>query len=65
MSDDQKRLQSLSDEYQKVQTDLQGVVTARQKLESQEQENLAVQKVFDSPGVSTSQSPRGRFVADE
>ena len=45
MSEDQKRLQALSDAYQKLQTDLQGVVAARQKLESQQQENLGVQKV--------------------
>lgn len=61
MADDQKKLQSLSDAYQKLQTgspspspqpsdtdpnpDLQSVISARQKLESQQQENKGVQKV--------------------
>ncbi|MCJ1468993.1 hypothetical protein MMC07_007624, partial [Pseudocyphellaria aurata] len=46
MSVEQKKLQSLSDEYQKLQTDLQSNIDARQKLESQQQENLGVQKEF-------------------
>ncbi|CAF9926983.1 hypothetical protein IMSHALPRED_007091 [Imshaugia aleurites] len=46
MADDQKQLQSLSDAYQKFQTDLQAAVTARQRLESQQQENIGVQKEF-------------------
>ncbi|KAL8679248.1 MAG: hypothetical protein Q9186_004439 [Xanthomendoza sp. 1 TL-2023] len=50
----QQRLQSLSDEYQKLQTDLQTQISSRQRLESQQQENLAVRKEFtnltdDSP----------------
>ena len=58
MSEDQKKLQALSDAYQKLQTDLQGVVAARQKLESQQQENLGVQK------VSCSSCKRWQSVAD-
>ena len=62
MSESEKKLQSLSEEYQKLQTgtsilptpsplvtytppDLQSSITARQKLESQQQENKSVQKV--------------------
>ncbi|KAI4111423.1 MAG: hypothetical protein LQ339_000622 [Xanthoria mediterranea] len=43
-----QRLQSLSEEYQKLQTDLQTQVTSRQRLESQQQENLAVRKEFNT-----------------
>jgi len=43
--DQQKQLQALSDEYQGLQTELNTIVTARQKLESQYTENLSVQKV--------------------
>ncbi|KAL6720981.1 Prefoldin subunit 6 [Lecanora helva] len=46
MADTQKKLQSLSDAYQKLQTDLQSIISARQKLESQQQENKGVQKEF-------------------
>lgn len=65
MSTDQKKLQDLSDEYQKLQggeflvipcwrflfsqysnIDLSTTVQARQKLESQQQENKNVQKEF-------------------
>lgn len=65
MAEDQKRLQSLSDSYQKLQTgppfpsrfpqfpptdlrsrDLQATISARQKLESQQQENKGVQTVL-------------------
>ncbi|TKA65791.1 hypothetical protein B0A49_07098 [Cryomyces minteri] len=46
MSEQQKQLQSLSDEFQSLQTELQTTVSARQKLESQQQENLGVQKEF-------------------
>ncbi|MCJ1410136.1 hypothetical protein MMC19_004221 [Ptychographa xylographoides] len=46
MADDQKQLQVLSDDYQKLQSDLQINVDARQKLESQQQENKGVQKEF-------------------
>jgi len=64
MAEDQKKLQALSDEYQKLQNgklhaileiypllrnppraDLQVNIDARQKLESQQQENKGVQKV--------------------
>ncbi|MCJ1286191.1 hypothetical protein MMC26_005536 [Xylographa opegraphella] len=46
MADEQKQLQALSDEYQKLQTDLQTNIDARQKLESQQQENKGVQQEF-------------------
>ncbi|MCJ1250263.1 hypothetical protein MMC30_007489 [Trapelia coarctata] len=46
MAEDQKKLQALSDEYQKLQGDLQVNIDARQKLESQQQENKGVQKEF-------------------
>lgn len=69
MAEDQKKLQELSDAYQKLQTgtasfrlrtskptqqlishpDLQATITARQRLESQQQENKGVQKVSCSP----------------
>ncbi|KAI9822106.1 MAG: hypothetical protein M1832_003108 [Thelocarpon impressellum] len=45
MAEEQKQLQSLSDEFQKLQAELQITVEARQKLESQQQENKGVQKV--------------------
>ncbi|KAL1967587.1 hypothetical protein VTN77DRAFT_3102 [Rasamsonia byssochlamydoides] len=48
MEDPQKHLQQLSDEYQKLQTELENTVQARQKLESQLQENKSVQKEFAS-----------------
>ncbi|RAK78734.1 tubulin-binding prefolding complex subunit YKE2 [Aspergillus fijiensis CBS 313.89] len=48
MADAQKKMQALSDEFQQLQTELDGLVDARQKLESQQQENLGVQKEFDS-----------------
>ncbi|PNS21876.1 hypothetical protein CAC42_474 [Sphaceloma murrayae] len=44
----QQKLQALSDEYQDLQSELQGIVAARQKLESQQQENKNVQKEFSS-----------------
>ncbi|CRG85669.1 prefoldin beta subunit [Talaromyces islandicus] len=44
----QKKLQTLSEDYQKLQTDLEGIVEARQKLESQQQENKSVQAEFAS-----------------
>ncbi|KAI9717364.1 MAG: hypothetical protein M1812_004716 [Candelaria pacifica] len=46
MSEQQKHLQSLSDDYQKLQGELRSIVEARQKLESQQQENKGVQKEF-------------------
>ncbi|PTU17456.1 hypothetical protein P175DRAFT_0504748 [Aspergillus ochraceoroseus IBT 24754] len=48
MADPQKQLQALSDEFQALQTELDGLVEARQKLESQQQENKSVQKEFTS-----------------
>ncbi|KAL5380771.1 hypothetical protein DPSP01_007572 [Paraphaeosphaeria sporulosa] len=47
MSDVQKKLQALSDAYQALQGELSGAVEARQKLESQQQENTTVKKEFD------------------
>ncbi|CAL3971747.1 hypothetical protein PZA11_005040 [Diplocarpon coronariae] len=47
MAEVQKQLQALSEEYQKLQQDLQVNITSRQKLESQQQENKAVQKEFE------------------
>ncbi|KAK4984280.1 Prefoldin subunit 6 [Elasticomyces elasticus] len=44
--DQQKQLQTLSDEYQGFQTELHEAISARQKLESQQQENKSVQKEF-------------------
>ncbi|KAL8844408.1 MAG: hypothetical protein Q9176_001318 [Flavoplaca citrina] len=44
----QQNLQTLSEEYQKLQTDLQTQITSRQRLESQQQENLAVRKEFNN-----------------
>ncbi|KAL2839073.1 Prefoldin [Aspergillus pseudoustus] len=48
MADPQKQMQALSDEYQALQTELDGLVDARQKLESQQQENKNVQTEFNS-----------------
>ncbi|KAB8260161.1 Prefoldin [Aspergillus pseudonomiae] len=48
MADAQKQMQALSDEFQKLQTELDSFVEARQKLESQQQENQGVQKEFNS-----------------
>ncbi|BCR85430.1 tubulin-binding prefolding complex subunit YKE2 [Aspergillus chevalieri] len=48
MAEVQKQLQGLSEEFQKLQTDLEGFVDARQKLESQQQENQGVQDEFAS-----------------
>ncbi|KAH7095109.1 Prefoldin [Paraphoma chrysanthemicola] len=47
MSDIQKKLQDLSDSYQTLQGELSTAVEARQKLESQQQENATVKKEFD------------------
>jgi len=46
MADVQAKLQALSEEYTKLQQDLQDTVQSRQKLEAQKQENLGVQKEF-------------------
>ncbi|KAL4871015.1 hypothetical protein BDV12DRAFT_165112 [Aspergillus spectabilis] len=48
MADPQKQMQALSDEFQALQTELDGLVDARQKLESQQQENKSVQTEFSS-----------------
>ncbi|UKZ67523.1 uncharacterized protein TrAtP1_008680 [Trichoderma atroviride] len=50
MAEIQAKLQSLSEEYQKLQQDLQNTVASRQKLEGQRQENLGVQKEFENIG---------------
>ncbi|KAK4184191.1 Prefoldin [Podospora australis] len=47
MSNIQARLQALSEDYTKLQKDLQDTVTSRQKLEAQKQENLGVQQEFE------------------
>ena len=47
--DQQKQFQALNDEYQGLQTELNTIVTARQKLESQYTENKSVQKVAFQP----------------
>lgn len=46
MAELQAKAQSLSDEFTKLQQDLQTAVQARQKLEAQKQENLGVQTEF-------------------
>ncbi|KAF2084503.1 Prefoldin, partial [Saccharata proteae CBS 121410] len=43
----QKQLQELSDAFTQLQTELQTTVEARQKLESQQQENRGVKSEFD------------------
>ncbi|KAL4796885.1 Prefoldin [Aspergillus filifer] len=48
MADPQKQMQALSDEFQNLQTELDGLIDARQKLESQQQENKSVQTEFTS-----------------
>ncbi|KAJ6441255.1 prefoldin subunit protein [Purpureocillium lavendulum] len=50
MAEVQARLQSLSEDYQKLQQELQETVASRQKLEGQKQENVGVQKEFDGLG---------------
>ncbi|KAI4627559.1 uncharacterized protein J4E87_004123 [Alternaria ethzedia] len=47
MADVQKKLQALSESYQGLQAELGTAVEARQKLESQQQENSTVKKEFD------------------
>jgi prefoldin beta subunit len=44
MAEIQAKLQALSEDYQKLQQELQTAVDARQKIEAQRQENLGVQK---------------------
>ncbi|TGO47042.1 hypothetical protein BCON_0296g00010 [Botryotinia convoluta] len=48
MAEQQQHLQALTEEYQKLQTDLQSSISSRQKLESQQQENKSVQKEFSA-----------------
>ncbi|KZF24541.1 Prefoldin [Xylona heveae TC161] len=48
MAEMQKQLQSLTEDYQKLQLELQSTVEARQKLESQLQENKGVQTEFSN-----------------
>ncbi|OAA57796.1 Prefoldin [Cordyceps fumosorosea ARSEF 2679] len=48
MAEARARLQALSEEYQKLQLDLQSSVESRQKLDGQRQENLSVQKEFET-----------------
>ncbi|KAF3393557.1 Prefoldin subunit 6 [Talaromyces pinophilus] len=50
MEQAQKALEALSEEYQNLQagTELETIILARQKLESQQQENQAVQQEFAS-----------------
>ncbi|KAM3519059.1 hypothetical protein MY4038_009899, partial [Beauveria bassiana] len=48
MATTQARLQALSEDYQKLQQDLQSFVDSRQKLDGQRQENLSVQKEFET-----------------
>ncbi|TQS32780.1 hypothetical protein Golomagni_06897 [Golovinomyces magnicellulatus] len=50
MAEVQAKLQSLSDDYQTLQQELQVIVDSRQKLDGQKQENLGVQKEFDRLG---------------
>ncbi|RYC65963.1 hypothetical protein CHU98_g253 [Xylaria longipes] len=47
MAEVQAQLQALSEEYQKLQQELQTAVDARQKIEAQRQENTGVQKEFE------------------
>lgn len=46
MADIQAMLQQLSEDYQKLQKELQDAVDSRQRLEAQKTENLGVQKEF-------------------
>ncbi|KAK3939207.1 Prefoldin [Diplogelasinospora grovesii] len=46
MAQIQQHLQTLSDEFTRLQKDLQETVASRQRLEAQQEENLGVQKEF-------------------
>ncbi|KAI0023311.1 Prefoldin beta-like protein [Xylariomycetidae sp. FL0641] len=46
MAEAQAQLQSLSEDYQKLQQELQAAVQSRQKLEAQKQENTGVKQEF-------------------
>ncbi|KAG6011009.1 hypothetical protein E4U21_000040 [Claviceps maximensis] len=50
MAEVQAKLQALSDDYQKLQQELQDTVGSRQKLQSQQQENAGVFKEFENLG---------------
>ncbi|KAI5458662.1 Prefoldin, partial [Mariannaea sp. PMI_226] len=50
MAEIQARLQALSEDFQKLQQELQTAVDSRQKLEGQKQENLGVKKEFERLG---------------
>ncbi|KAK8054902.1 hypothetical protein PG993_000129 [Apiospora rasikravindrae] len=47
MAEVQAKLQALSEDYQKLQQELQVAVQSRQKLQAQRTENVGVQKEFD------------------
>ncbi|KAI1840055.1 hypothetical protein JX265_013886 [Neoarthrinium moseri] len=47
MAEVQAKLQSLSEEFQTLQQELQAAVASRQKLQAQKTENLGVQKEFE------------------
>ncbi|PQE32389.1 prefoldin subunit 6 protein [Rutstroemia sp. NJR-2017a WRK4] len=48
MAEQQQRLQALTEQYSKLQNELQTSIASRQKLESQQQENKGVQKEFSA-----------------
>ncbi|KAG5978460.1 hypothetical protein E4U55_006207 [Claviceps digitariae] len=50
MAEIQAKLQALSEDYQKLQQELQDTVNSRQKLQSQQQENAGVFKEFEKLG---------------
>ncbi|KAJ4387282.1 Prefoldin subunit 6 [Gnomoniopsis smithogilvyi] len=47
MAEIQAKLQSLSEEFQKLQSELQTVISSRQKLEAQKTENTGVKGEFE------------------
>ncbi|KAL8828377.1 MAG: hypothetical protein Q9170_006628 [Blastenia crenularia] len=47
-SDTQQKLQTLSDEYQTLQTDLESQISSLRRLESQHQENTSVRNEFST-----------------
>lgn len=51
MAEAQAQLQSLSEEYQKFQQELQEAIDSRQKLEAQKSENEGVKQVSSVPGT--------------
>ncbi|KAI4593958.1 hypothetical protein KJ359_008746 [Pestalotiopsis sp. 9143b] len=48
MAETQAKLQALSEDYQKLQQELQAAVASRQKLQAQKTENIGVQKEFEN-----------------